>query len=72
MGDIKSSCDLDWLPVDQKFSTLAVHAGYTEGNKNLSSIVPPITISANFEIDVPAVNRVNILNQFKKQPIRYF
>lgn len=63
MGDIKSSSDLDWLPVDQKFATLAVHAGYTGENKNLSSIVPPITISANFEIDVPAVHRVNILKE---------
>jgi cystathionine gamma-lyase len=57
MGDIKTSSNLDWLPVDQKFSTLAVHAGYQDENKNLSSIVPPITISANFEIDVPAVHR---------------
>jgi len=60
MGDIKTSADsqtLDWQPVERKFATLAVHAGYGEENKNLSSIVPPISISANYEIDPPAVNR---------------
>jgi len=61
MGDNRSSAiqsnSLDWLPVDKKFATLAVHAGYQGGNKNLSAIVPPITMSANYEIDVPAVHR---------------
>jgi len=62
MGDNRSSTEnqansLGWLPVDRKFSTLAVHAGYEGGNRNLSAIVPPITMSANYEIDVPAKNR---------------
>lgn len=48
----------EWLPIDEKFATLAVHAGYGNENKNLSSVVPPITVSANYEIDAPAVNRV--------------
>jgi len=60
MGDFKTEADVqanDWLPVERKFATLAVHAGYQRENKILSGIVPPITISANYELDVPAVNR---------------
>lgn len=60
MGDLKSSGEpqkLDWLPVEKQFATLAVHGGYGKDNKNLSAIVPPIAVSATFEIDVPAVNR---------------
>ncbi|ODN03842.1 Cystathionine gamma-lyase [Orchesella cincta] len=60
MGDLKSQNDsqkLEWLPVEKQFATLAVHGGYTGENKCFSAIVPPISVAATFEIDVPAVNR---------------
>lgn len=47
-----------WLPLNEEFSTLAIHAGYTPDEKSNSSVVPPISLSATYALDTPAKNRV--------------
>lgn len=64
----------DWRPIDKQFATLAVHAGYGGENKNLSALVPPITISATYEVDPPFEDRVSktFLHYFMRRNVATF
>jgi len=47
-----------WLPLNERFSTLAIHAGYSsKSSAGYSAVTQPLSLSTTFEIDVPAVNR---------------
>ncbi len=60
VGDVDS-----WLPLNEEFSTLAIHVGYIPEDKGNSALIPPITTSTTYKLDSPAINRVITIRHYR-------